>query len=88
MKNMNYCQSCGMPMEEGCTEILGTNLDGSKNEEYCTYCFQNGEFTTKGTMEEMRDICVMHMVQENNNMTKEMATKIMDEYLPKLKRWK
>ena len=43
-KNMNYkqensmkqkfCQSCGMPLTE---EVLGTNADGSKNEDYCMY---------------------------------------------------
>ncbi|MBS7391063.1 MAG: hypothetical protein KIG51_03075, partial [Fibrobacter sp.] len=27
-----FCQSCGMPLTN---EILGTNADGSKNEEYC-----------------------------------------------------
>lgn len=28
---MKFCQSCGMPLTP---EILGTNADGSKNEEY------------------------------------------------------
>ena len=27
-----FCQSCGMPLTQ---EILGTNADGSKNEDYC-----------------------------------------------------
>ena len=26
-----FCQSCGMPLTE---EVLGTNADGSKNEDY------------------------------------------------------
>ena len=39
-----YCQSCGMPM--GNTgEFYGTNADGSKNTEYCSYCFDSGKFT-------------------------------------------
>lgn len=28
------CQSCGMPLSSA--EVLGTNADGSLNEEYCT----------------------------------------------------
>ena len=59
MKEMNqrFCQSCGMPMGET-EELYGTNADGSKNEEYCKYCFENGAFTFPGTMEEMIEICV------------------------------
>jgi len=32
-----FCQSCGMPPTE---DILGTNADGSKNEDYCMYCYR------------------------------------------------
>ena len=35
---MKFCQSCGMPLSP---EVLGTNADGSKNEEYCIYCYKN-----------------------------------------------
>lgn len=31
-----YCQSCGMPLQN--QDELGTNSDGSRNEEYCCYC--------------------------------------------------
>lgn len=31
LMEMKFCQSCGMPLTP---EILGTNADGSKNEEY------------------------------------------------------
>ena len=34
-----FCQSCGMPLNE---EILGTNADGSKKEDYCMYCMKDG----------------------------------------------
>ena len=39
MTEMKFCQSCGMPLSE---EVLGTNADGSKNEEYCIYCYKDG----------------------------------------------
>ena len=40
-KELKFCQSCGMPLSP---EVLGTNADGSKNEEYCMYCYKDGKF--------------------------------------------
>ena len=49
-----FCQSCGMPMEADTD--FGTNEDGSRNEDYCCYCYQKGAFTNPSmTMEEMID---------------------------------
>ena len=81
-----YCQSCGMPM--GATDNLyGTNADGSKNEDYCKYCFENGEFTQDCTMEEMIDICVSHMDPADSGMSEDEAKKMMLEFFPTLRRW-
>ena len=82
-----YCQSCGMPM--GATEeMYGTNADGSKNGEYCKYCFENGNFTQDCTMEEMIEICVSHMTAANSGMSGDEAKKMMFAFFPTLKRWK
>ena len=62
--------------------------NNSKNEDYCKYCFENGEVTFKGTMEEMIEICVPHMVTANPNMNEKEARKIMLEWFPTLKHWK
>ena len=43
---MKFCQSCGMPLTE---EVLGTNADGSKNEDYCMYCYKDGKFLQECT---------------------------------------
>ncbi len=80
-----FCQSCGMPM--GGDELFGTNADGSKNTEYCKYCFENGAFTFSGTMEEMIEICVPHMVEGGSAKSEDEARKMMGEWFPKLKRW-
>jgi hypothetical protein len=77
------CQSCGMPMIK--LEEFGSNTDGSKNEEYCTYCFQKGDFTMKGTLKDMIDMLVS--MADKMGMTAEAARKMADENLPKLKRW-
>lgn len=85
--NQKFCQSCGMPMGDT-DELFGTNADGSKNEEYCKYCFENGAFTFQGTMEEMAEVCVPHMLAAHPEMTKEQARTGMLEWFPTLKRWK
>lgn len=49
------CQSCGMPITSN--EQLGKNKDGSINTDYCKYCYENGEFIDKVTMEEYIEMC-------------------------------
>ena len=82
-----YCQSCGMPM--GPTdELYGTEADGSKSKDYCSYCYANGAFTAECTMQEMIDFCVQPMVENIPGMTEEGARAMMNEHFPKLKRWR
>ena len=58
-----FCQSCGMPLQKN--EELGTNHDGSKNEEYCCYCYKDGAFTMDCTMDQMIDHCVQFVDEFN-----------------------
>ena len=44
------CQSCAMPMNG--ESVFGTNKDGSKNSDYCIYCYKDGQFLQQATMEE------------------------------------
>lgn len=82
-----YCQSCGMPM--GSTdEMYGTNADGGTSNDYCKYCYENGEFTANCSMDEMIEICVPHMISANDGMSGEEARKMMGRFFPTLKRWK
>ena len=83
----NYCQSCGMPLGDT-QEMLGTNKYGSKNKDYCKYCYENGEFTQNITMDEMIEFCVPHMASANEDMTENEARKMMKDFFPNLKRWK
>lgn len=43
-KANNICQSCGLLLSKD-LEGGGTNSDGSRSEEYCSDCFQYGNFT-------------------------------------------
>jgi hypothetical protein len=81
-----FCQSCAMPLTD--PETLGTNADGTKNGEYCKYCYENGEFTQKCTMDEMIEFCVPHMAAGNPGMSEDDARKSMRQFFPNLKRWK
>lgn len=89
MEKTNYCQSCGMPLNR--KEDAGTNEDGSLNQEYCHYCYQNGVFTSDCTMEEMIEHCLPFLDEfnkENNvQFTKEQAVAEMKTFFPTLKRW-
>ena len=85
----SFCQSCGMPLTD---ELLGTNTDGSKNEDYCIYCYKDGAFTSDCTMDEMIEFCAQFVDEVNKNMpkplTKEEYKQMMREFFPTLKRWK
>lgn len=84
-----FCQSCGMPLQK--QEELGTNSDGSKNEEYCCYCYKDGVFTIDCTMDEMINHCAQFVDEFNKDSevpyTKEEAIAQMRLYFPTLKRW-
>ncbi len=85
MEKIHYCQSCGMPMEES---LYGTEKDGTKSPDYCSYCYQNGAFTGEMTMEQMIDFCAAPMVEHQPGMTEEKAKEMMRQFFPLLKRWK
>lgn len=83
---MKICQSCGMPMEKA--EQFGTNADGSRNEDYCCYCYQKGAFAQQCSMEEMADFCAPIEVEDGRAKTKEEAKQMLMQYFATLKRWK
>lgn len=83
-----YCQSCGMPLSD---EILGTNADGSKSQDYCIYCYKNGAFTGNFTMEDMAEYCSMFVESYNRNTGSHLTAceykKLLLKLFPSLKRW-
>ena len=77
------CQCCGMPLEDD--EIISRNSDGTKNEDYCKWCYADGTYTYSN-MDELIDVCVTHMVKED--FTEAQARAYMQELLPTLDYWK
>ena len=88
-KEMKFCQSCGMPLTN---DVLGTNADGSKNEDYCMYCYKDGKFLQDCTMDEMIEYCAQFVNTVNEGLekpiTKEEYIGQMKTYFPHLKRWR
>ncbi|XKO54781.1 effector binding domain-containing protein [Lysinibacillus fusiformis] len=81
----SYCQSCGMPLTD--EALLGTEKEGHKNQDYCTYCYEEGSFKQPNlTVEEMIDICVPHL--KGDGMPANEARTMLTSFLPSLKRWR
>ena len=72
-----------MPMVN--KDQLGTNKDGSLNELYCKYCYENGEFVDDVSMEEYIDMCSRFGAQAG--MTNEEMRRFCERLFPTLKRW-
>lgn len=84
-----FCQSCGMPLDN--EDVVGTNHDGSKNHDYCIYCYKDGGFTVDCTMDEMIGISLQHMQEmfgDNPEFNAREALENMNSFFPQLKRWK
>lgn len=78
------CQCCGMPLTED--SLISREQDGGFNEDYCKWCYQNGEFTYK-TKDKLIDFLIAHMPNPENLQDDERK-KIFDSYLVQLKHWK
>ena len=77
-----------MPLESD--NVFSTNKDGSRNTDYCIYCYQNGEFTQDVTMTEMMEISLTHMKKlfgDTPGFDETEAIKNMQSFFPGLKRW-
>ena len=80
-----FCQSCGMPMKND-PEKGGTNSDNSKNEEYCSYCYQHGQFTQPDfTAKDMQAFCIDKMKEI---VMPRFLGWLFTRNIPKLKRWR
>lgn len=81
-----FCQSCGMPLSKD-PNHGGTESDGSKSEKYCSYCYQEGEFTAPQvtTAKEMQAFCIKMMKEQG---TPHFLAWLMTRQIPKLERWK
>ena len=78
------CQCCGMPLSED--GLVSRESDGGFNEEYCKWCYADGEFTY-ASKEPLLDFLVSHMPNPDN-LPEEELRKVFDSRLSGLKHWK
>lgn len=73
-----------MPLDN--PDLLGTEKDGAKNNEYCKYCYENGAFVNPNmNLKEMTNLVITQMEKMNiDSKTIDMAV----SSLPSLKRWR
>ena len=76
------CQCCGMPLED---ESISREKDGIFNEEYCKWCYADGEYMYHN-MDDLIEVCVGHMA--NEQFTVEQVRAYLADMLPKLSYWK
>lgn len=76
------CQCCGMPLEDN---IISKETDGSFNEEYCKWCYDEGKYVY-ADIEELTDFLIAHIA--NENWPAEQARAYFEAELPKLNHWK
>ena len=76
------CQCCGMPLEDS---VISKETDGVFNEEYCKWCYADGEYTYDD-MDKLIDFCAEHM--SNEHWSSEQVRAHMKDMLPKLNYWK
>ena len=79
------CQSCGMPLKED-PKGGSTNADGTKNLEYCSYCYNDGAFYYTGSdVKEFQEFCRQKMVESGHS---KFLAWLFTRGMKRLKRWK
>ena len=78
------CQCCGMPLSED--SMISRETDGSFNEDYCTWCYTNGDFVYQ-TKDALVDFLIGHMPNPDNLSDTERRVQY-NGYLSQLDHWK
>jgi transcriptional regulator with XRE-family HTH domain len=78
------CQCCGMPLNDD--GIISKEPDGSFNEDYCKWCYMDGQFAYT-SKDSLLDYLVGHMPNPENTPEAERRSQF-DGYLSQLKHWK
>ncbi len=78
------CQCCGMPLREDAT--ISREPDGSFNEDYCKWCYAEGNFTYD-SKDALLDYLTAHMPNPEH-LSDEALRSGIDGCLSTLKHWK
>ena len=75
------CQCCGMPLEDS---IVSREKDGALNEDYCKWCYADGEYMYSD-MDELIEVCVKNMANEAHS--EDEIRSYLQKTLPTLNYW-
>lgn len=78
------CQCCGMPLNED--SMISKEADGSFNEDYCKWCYNDGRFAYD-SRDSLLDFLISHMPNPEN-LPDDQRRMQYDGYLSQLKHWK
>ena len=78
------CQCCGMPLNED--SMISKEADGSFNEDYCKWCYNDGRFAYD-SKDSLLDFLISHMPNPEN-LPDDQRRMQYDGYLSQLKHWK
>lgn len=81
-----FCQSCGMPLRSPVD--FGTAAQGYRVNEYCRFCYQDGQFTQPGLSLEEMIAQGTRFLSDQGSMTGAEARALLEEKLPLLSRWR
>lgn len=76
-----FCQCCGMPLEDS---LLSREPDGTPNEEYCQWCYVNGQFAYP-SLSSLIDFLVAHFCTPE--FPEDQARAYYSSHLRQLKHW-
>lgn len=76
------CQCCGMPLEDS---IVSREKDGALNEDYCKWCYSDGEYMYSD-MDELIEVCVKNMANEAHS--EDEIRSYLQKTLPTLNYWR
>ncbi len=77
-----YCQSCGMPLDDS---VVSREPDGSVNWKYCKWCYSDGRFAYS-SIEEISAFLSPFMAKEG--FSPEQVKDFLETTLPSLERWR
>ena len=75
------CQCCGMPLDDS---TISTDPDGAFNEEYCKWCYSDGQFAYND-IGQLTDFLAQHM--SNDSTPPEQVRSYLETMLPTLRHW-
>ena len=78
------CQSCSLPL--GKETDYGAEADGTKSEEYCTWCYPDGSFTGEESLDAFIEHSAPYMAKAAG-ISEDEAVSYLAVVLPTLGRW-